>query len=99
MQPVPTLGKSSGLKRKLDDTTLKEEETVETHKKKRQEVTSNKVVNTTPQNGGGVLPGQSAGSATLVLPLKPGRPLVNTLQANARPSYGPQVAPASFMIS
>merc|ERR1719204_2222658 len=97
------MGNSSGLKRKLEDTTLKKEDTDETRKKMRQEETANKTLTLNQQgqvalNGGAA---QSTGSAMLVLPLKPGRPLVKeqAKEIPTRPPYGPQVAPASFLLS
>jgi len=103
MQPLPPMGNSSGIKRKLENTTSKEEETFETRKKMRQEETANKTL-TINQQGQVVLNGvaaQSTGSAMLLLPHKRGRPLVKeqAKEIPTRPAYGPQVAPASFLLN
>jgi len=100
-QPAP-IAQSSGLKRKLEDTEPKVEETVENRKKMRQEAEVNKTLERikseqTVLSRAAGFSTHDTGSAMLVLPLKPGRPLVNATQAigiQTPVSYGPQISPA-----
>jgi len=102
LQPAPIIANSSGLKRKLEDTEPKLEEDVEARKKMRQEATVNKTLEIikseqTLVRGAAGLSAQNTSSAMLVVPLNPGRPVINTTQAigiQTPISYGPQISPA-----
>jgi hypothetical protein len=105
VHPAP-MPNSSVLKRKLGDTDIKAEQIAEASKKIRQKATVHKTFETTQSgkfvlSGGAGLSAQNTGSSMVVVPLKPGRPLVNLPQKigiQTAPRIGPQPAPASYMI-